>query len=74
MGLIPYLDNDVFRPVALLESYRPLVLATCLPFVRDPWLYLPHITQLAYITRLKFGMHVGRTTLRSKCTRECPNR
>ena len=62
VGLIPYLDDDVFRPVALLESYRPLGLATCLPFVRDPWLYLPHITQLARITRLKLGMHVGRKT------------
>jgi integrase len=62
VGLIPYLDDDVFRPVALLESYRPLGLATCLPFVRDPWLYLPHLTQLARITRLKLGMHVGRKT------------
>jgi hypothetical protein len=34
--LIPYLDDDVFRPVALLDSYRSLGLATCLPFVRDP--------------------------------------
>jgi integrase len=62
VGLIPYLDDDVFRPVALLESYRPLSLATCLPFVRDPWRYLPHITHLARITRLKLGMHVGRKT------------
>jgi integrase len=62
VGLIPYLDDDVFRPVALLESYRPLGLATCLPFVRDPWRYLPHITQLARIMRLKLGMHVGRKT------------
>jgi integrase len=62
VGLIPYLDDDVFRPVALLESYRPLGLATCLPFVRDPWLYLPHIAALARLTRLKLGMHVGRKT------------
>jgi integrase len=65
VGLIPYLDDDVFRPVALLESYRPLGLATCLPFVRAPWRYLPHITHithLARITRLKLGMQVGRKT------------
>jgi integrase len=62
VGLIPYLDDDVFRPVALLEKYRPLELETCLPFVRDPWLYLPHVAALARITRLKLGMHVGRKT------------
>jgi integrase len=62
VGLIPYLDDDVFRPVALLEKYRPLGLATCMPFVRDPWLYLPHLTTLARITRLKLGMHIGRKT------------
>ena len=61
-ALIPYLDDDVFQPVALLESYRPLALATCLPFVRDPWLYLPHVAALAGITRLKLGLHVGRNT------------
>jgi hypothetical protein len=52
----------VFRPVALLEKYRPLGLATCLPFVRAPWLYLPHVAALAGLTRLKLGMHVGRKT------------
>ena len=62
VGLIPYLDDDVFRPVALLESYRPLNLPTCLPFVRDPWLYLPHVAALARLTRLKLGLHVGRKT------------
>jgi integrase len=61
-ALIPYLDDDVFQPVALLDSYRPLGLATCMPFVRDPWLYLPHVAALARITRLKLGMHVGRKT------------
>ena len=62
MALIPYLDDDVFRPVALLEHYRPLGLDTCLPFVRDPWLYLPHVAALARLTRLKLGLHVGRKT------------
>ncbi len=61
-GLIPYLDDDVFQPVALLAKYAPLQLATCLPFVRDPWRYLPHIAHLARITRLKLGMHIGRKT------------
>jgi integrase len=61
-ALVPYLDDDVFQPVALLDSYRPLGLATCMPFVRDPWLYLPHVAALARITRLKLGMHVGRKT------------
>jgi hypothetical protein len=62
VGLIPYLDDDVFRPVALLERYRALGLPTCFPFVRDPWLYLPHVAALAGITRLKLGLHVGRKT------------
>lgn len=62
VGLIPYLDDDVFRPIALLEKYRPFELETCLPFVRDPWLYLPHVAALARITRMKLGMHVGRKT------------
>jgi integrase len=62
-ALIPYLDDDVFQPVALLDSYRRLGEgATCLPFVRDPWRYLPHVAALARITRLKLGLHVGRKT------------
>ena len=58
VGLIPYLDDDVFRPVSLLEKYRPLGLETYLPFVRDPWLYLPHVAALARIMRLKLGLHL----------------
>jgi len=46
VGLIPYLDDDVFRPVALLEKYRPLGLATCLSFVRDSRRYLARITRI----------------------------
>jgi hypothetical protein len=61
VGLIPYLD-DVFKPVALREKYWTLGLQTCLPFVRAPWLYLPHIAALSRPTHLKLGMHVGRKT------------
>jgi hypothetical protein len=61
-ALIPYLDDDVFRPVALLEKYRPLSETTCLPFVCEPWLYLLHIDKLARLTRFKLGLHVGRKT------------
>jgi|GEM_PF-6485783 len=61
MELLRLLD-DVFQPVALLESYRPLGGTTYLPFVRDPWLYLPHVAALAQLTRFKLGMHVGRKT------------
>ena len=61
-ALIPYLDDDVFQPVPLLESYRELGGNTCLPFVRDPWRYLPHVASLARLTRIKLGMHVGRKT------------
>ena len=35
-GLIPYLDDDVFRPVALLEHYRPLQLAPACPSCATP--------------------------------------
>ncbi len=62
MGLIPDLDDDVFRPVTLLEKYRISELETCLSFVRDPWLYLLHVAALTRITRRKLGMHVGRKT------------
>jgi len=62
VGLIPFLDDDLFRLVALLEQYRPLGLATCLPFVHAPWHYLPHMAALSGLTRLKLGMHVGRKT------------
>jgi hypothetical protein len=61
VSLIPYLD-DVFGPVELLEKYRLLNLATCMPFVRDTWRYLPNVATLARITRLKLGMHVDRKT------------
>ncbi|MBO3270736.1 hypothetical protein [Hymenobacter defluvii] len=45
--VIPYFDDDVFRPVALIEQYAPLGLATCLPYVREIYDYLPHVQHLA---------------------------
>lgn len=50
--------------MALLEKYWPLCLATCLPFVRDPWRCLPHVAKLARLTRFKVGLHVGRARLK----------
>ena len=60
--IIPLLDDDVFKPAALLAKYAPLGLATCLPYVRQIYSYLPHIQHLASITRLRLGMHTGRRT------------
>ncbi|MVN77711.1 hypothetical protein GO988_15365 [Hymenobacter sp. HMF4947] len=59
---VPLLDDDVFKPVALLAKYAPLGLDTYLPWVRDPWKYLPLLQQLLGFTRLPLGMHIGRKT------------
>jgi integrase len=59
---VPLVDDDVFQPQALLARYAPLGLATYLPWVRDPWKYLPLVQELSGITRLHLGMHVGRKT------------
>lgn len=60
--IIPLLDDDVFKPAALLARYAPLGLPTCLPYVHYIYTYLPHVQHLAGITRLKLGMHIGRKT------------
>jgi hypothetical protein len=57
---VPLVDNDVFKPQALLAQYAPLSLATYLPC--DPCKYLPMVQELSNITRLHLGMHVGRKT------------
>jgi integrase len=59
---VPLVDDAVFKPQALLAQYAGLGLATYLPWVRDPWKYLPLVQQLAGLTRLHLGMHVGRKT------------
>jgi hypothetical protein len=59
---IPYFDDDVFRPVALVEKYAPLGLATCLPVVNGLSEYLPHVQHLAGLTRFKLTSKVGRKT------------
>jgi integrase len=60
--LIPFFDDSVFRPVALVEKYAPLGLSTCLPLVRQLDEYLPHLQQLVGITRLRVTTRVGRKT------------
>jgi hypothetical protein len=47
---VPLVDDDVFKPQALLAQYAPLGLATYLPWVRDPWKYLPLVQELSGIT------------------------
>ena len=59
---IPYFDDDVFKPVALVQKYAPLGLPTCLPDVPRPDEYLPHICRLAGIHRLKVTSRIGRKT------------
>lgn len=59
---IPFLDDDVLRPVALVQQYAPLGLPTCLPPTYDLDEYLPHVAQLAGITRLHITTKIGRKT------------
>ena len=59
---IPYFDDDVFKPVALVEKYVTLGLTTCLPIVNGLSDYLPHVQQLAGLTRFKLTSKVGRKT------------
>ena len=59
---IPYFDDDVFRPVALVEKYASLRLASCLPVVSGLSDYLPHVQRLAGLTRFKLTSKVGRKT------------
>jgi hypothetical protein len=60
--VIPFLDDDVFRPVAVIEKYRPLQLATCLPVGTGLDDYLPAVAQLAGLTRIPLTSKVGRKT------------
>ena len=60
--VIPFLDDDVFRPVALLEKYRPLGLETCLPVGTGLDEYLPTVARLAGLTRIALTSKVGRKT------------
>ena len=60
--VIPFLDDDVFRPVALVEKYRPLGLPTCLPVGTGLDDYLPTVARLAGLTRIALTSKVGRKT------------
>jgi Phage integrase SAM-like domain len=60
--LIPFLDDDVFRPVALVEQYAGWGLPTCLPYAPKLDDYLPHLARLAGITRIAVTSRVGRKT------------
>lgn len=60
--VIPFLDNDVFRPVALIKKYCPLGLATCLPVGTGFDDYLPTVARLAGLTRIALTSKGGRKT------------
>ncbi|SHL98852.1 phage integrase SAM-like domain-containing protein [Hymenobacter psychrotolerans] len=60
--LIPFFDDEVFKPVALVRKYAPLGLATCLPKLHTLDDYLPHVQHLAGITRIQVTTRVGRKT------------
>lgn len=60
--VVPFLDDDVFRPVALIEKYRPLGLDTCLPVGTGLNDYLPTVARLAGLTRIALTSKVGRKT------------
>jgi hypothetical protein len=61
-GLIPCFDDDVFRPVALVQKYAHLRLPTCLPVVHNPGQYLPAVAELAGLTRLHLNSKIGSKT------------
>ncbi|MGI4835069.1 MAG: phage integrase SAM-like domain-containing protein [Janthinobacterium lividum] len=60
--VIPFFDDDVFQPVALIEKYRPLGLATCLPVGTGLDEYLPTVAELAGVGRIALTSKVGRKT------------
>ncbi|WP_400194090.1 hypothetical protein [Hymenobacter sp. B81] len=60
--IIPFFDDDVFKPRALVAKYAGRGLATCLPRIFKRERYLPHIQHLAGITRIKLTSKVGRKT------------
>ncbi|WBO86286.1 phage integrase SAM-like domain-containing protein [Hymenobacter yonginensis] len=59
---IPFLDDEVLKPVELVRRYAGQGLATCLPTTYDLDSYLPHLAQLAGITRLHVTSRIGRKT------------
>ena len=60
--VIPYFDDDVFKPVELIGQYAPLGLETCLPYVREIYDYLPHVQHLAGLRRIPLSTRLGRKT------------
>jgi hypothetical protein len=60
--LIPFIDDKVFKPVALIKKYAPLQLPTCLPTLATIDQYMPHLAKLAGITRLHVTSRIGRKT------------
>lgn len=58
--VIPYFDDDVFKPVALVEQYAHLNLPTCLPVLRTIYEYLPHVQRLLGLTRIRLSTRLGR--------------
>ncbi|WP_022824878.1 hypothetical protein [Hymenobacter norwichensis] len=60
--LIPFLDDQVFKPVSLVAKYAPQALPTCLPTLPTIDEYMLHVTHLAGITRLHVTSRIGRKT------------
>ncbi|MCA8830571.1 phage integrase SAM-like domain-containing protein [Hymenobacter pini] len=60
--LIPFFDDDVFKPVALVAKYAGWALLTCLPDVPTLDDYLPLIQHLAGIHRIQVTTRIGRKT------------
>ncbi|RPD44646.1 hypothetical protein DNI29_21190 [Hymenobacter sediminis] len=60
--LIPFFDDDVFKPVALVQKYASWGLPTCLPDVPLLDDYLPLIAHLAGIGRIQVTSRIGRKT------------
>jgi hypothetical protein len=61
-AIIPFFDDDVFKPVQLVQKYAHLRLPTCLPIMHNPNEHLPAIAALAGITRLALTTKIGRKT------------
>jgi hypothetical protein len=60
--IIPLIDDDVFRPAALLRAYTGVDPRFCLPRLNSPYLYLPHVQALAGLERVALSYHLGRKT------------
>ncbi|AHJ97977.1 site-specific integrase [Hymenobacter swuensis] len=63
--LLPFIDDDVLKPVQLVAKYAGRGLPTYLPAAHELDAYLPHVAHFAGITLLRVASRIGRKTFMS---------